>query len=90
MKSEKAVIDRIEEGFAVLILEASEDKLIIPDSRLPADAREGQWLQISFSEGGEGQEIESVEFDPAKTEEVRQRIEDKLSRLRGNQHRDDE
>jgi hypothetical protein len=90
MRIEKAVIDRIEEGFAVLILENSEDKLIIPGSRLPAGAREGVWLQIGFSEDGESQEILAVELDPDKTEEVRRRIEDKLSRLRGNQHRENE
>jgi hypothetical protein len=45
----KAVIDRFEEEYAVLLLDQGEEKLVILRSQLPQGAREGHWLQITFA-----------------------------------------
>jgi hypothetical protein len=44
-----AVIDRIAEGQAVLLLGKDETLIYIPVDLLPEGAREGTWLDVNFS-----------------------------------------
>jgi len=44
-----AVIDRISDGTAVLLIGKEETQVSVPLSELPEGAGEGTWLDISFS-----------------------------------------
>ena len=46
-----AVIDRVEEQFAVLLIEGTNDELVIPLDALPADAGEQDVVRIRWDEG---------------------------------------
>ena len=45
----KAVIDRIEESFAVIIFEEQNIQIDVPVELLPENIKEGTWLNINFS-----------------------------------------
>ncbi|HEX9988191.1 MAG TPA: DUF3006 domain-containing protein [Chloroflexia bacterium] len=79
---EKAVIDRIEESWAVLLVGESGRVVNAPRSSLPRRAREGQWLLVEL----EGDEVISAVVDREETERARKRIEGKLERLRRGEH----
>ena len=78
----KAVIDRFEGKFAILILGEDEQRLNVPIDRLPQGSREGTWLQIELKNG----ELVSVVMDDEETVNVKSRIEEKLARLRRGDH----
>lgn len=44
----KAVIDRFEGEYAVVLFGEDENKVDIPKKLLPEDVREGSWLNVSF------------------------------------------
>ena len=76
---EKAVIDRIEDGeHAVLLVGEDEREWVIPAGRLPSGAIAGTWLRVQI----EGEELVELSVDAEETEQVRQRIADKMARLR--------
>lgn len=50
----KAVIDRFEGEFAVVLFGEEEIKAEIPRKLLPAGAREGSWLKVNFELDQEG------------------------------------
>ena len=50
----KAVIDRFEGDFAVILFGDKEIKTDIPRELLPKDAKEGSWLNVSFELDAEG------------------------------------
>ncbi len=78
-KEEKAVVDRIEEGLFVLLVGEDEQEFIVPLERLPEGAKSGSWLRVEV----EGSELTVPGIDQDEEEEaVKQRIEDKLARLR--------
>ncbi len=54
--SMKAVIDRFEESYAVVLVGDNEIQFCIPRSLLPAGAKEGSWLNISFDIDKEGEQ----------------------------------
>ncbi len=66
----KAVIDRFEGDNAVVLFGDEEVKADIPRFLLPADAQEGSWLKVTF------------ETDHETTGERKERIENKLARLK--------
>ncbi len=66
----KAVIDRFEEDYAVVLFGENEIKVDIPKALLPEGAKEGSWLNINF------------ELDIKGEMKQRERIEDKLERLK--------
>lgn len=68
----KAVIDRFENGQAVLLLGKREQQLVVPRSVLPQEASEGSWLNIFF------------ELDPEETEARKKKIQDLLQKLKGS------
>lgn len=80
--SEKAVIDRFEEEWAVLLIGEGERRLDVKRIELPKEASEGDWLQVEL----EGDRLVSAVVDEAETERARSRIMSKLERLRRGDH----
>ncbi len=67
----KAVIDRFEGEYAVVLVGDKEIKLDIPREQLPEGAKEGSWLKISFE----------LDFEGTKTQEEKiKALLDKLKR----------
>jgi hypothetical protein len=79
---QKAVIDRFEGGWAVLLVGESGRVVNAPRASLPRRAREGQWLLVEL----DGDEVVSAVVDWEETERARKRIEEKLERLRKGEH----
>ena len=79
----KAVIDRFEGEYAILIVGEEEQRINVPRKRLPKQARESLWLQVEIRDG----EICDITIDNQETERARQRIAEKLERLRRGEHR---
>ncbi|MBI2848114.1 MAG: DUF3006 domain-containing protein [Chloroflexi bacterium] len=75
---EKAVIDRFEEDQAVLLVGDQERKLVVPRTSLPHGVKEGHWLKIEV----QGQKLVIALIDEEETARVKQRIAEKLERLR--------
>ena len=78
----KAVIDRFEAEFAVLIVGDGERRMDVLRKLLPKHVKEGQWLQLEILDG----DVHNVVIDNQETELARQRIADKLSALRRGDH----
>ena len=77
--AEQAVIDRIEDGqHAVLLVGEEEREQIVPVAALPPESKPGSWLRVRF----EGARLVSATVDLEETERTRQRISDKLDRVR--------
>ena len=74
---ERAAIDRIEEGRAVLLVGAAEREMIVPLSALPQGAAPGHWLRIEI----EGGELRSATLDPEQTARRQSRLRERLARL---------
>lgn len=72
-----AVLDRIEEGTAVLLLDGS-GRLNCPVDVLPAGCRPGMWLLVQLEDG----KVVGAELDPHKTVETGARIRSKMDELR--------
>lgn len=71
----KAIIDRIVDSkHAVLFLEPGEQEFIVPLNKVPANAKEGDWVTITVA--GE------ITIDTAHTKETKNRIHSKLEKLR--------
>ena len=80
----KAVIDRFEEGIAVLIVGVDERRMEVHRRLLPRQVKEGHWLQVEIENGI----ISSITIDEEETAKVKSRIAEKLERLRrGDQKR---
>jgi hypothetical protein len=74
----KAVIDRFEGEYAILIVGDDEQRLNVPRKLLPEKAKEGHWLQVEILDG----QVSNITLDEQETEKARQRIAEKLARLR--------
>lgn len=74
----KAVIDRFEGDLAVLIVGEEELRMNVSRKLLPKQAKEGSWLQLDILDGVP----HSITLDDQETENVKQRIAEKLARLR--------
>ncbi len=79
---EKAVIDRFEEDQAVLLVGEQERKLNVPRKSLPKRSKEGHWLKVNL----DGERLISAVIDEEETARARQRIAEKLERLRRGEH----
>lgn len=79
---EKAVIDRFEDGQAVLLVGEQEKQFIVLRTSLPKGAKEGHWLKAEL----DGERLVSVAIDQEETARARQRILEKLERLRRGEH----
>ena len=71
----KAILDRIEEGKAVFLLERDQTEWQIDKEKLDSSIKEGDVVTIS--------ETNEIMKNPQETEEMKNRIADKLERLRG-------
>ena len=78
----KAVIDRFEGAFAVLVVGEDEQRLNVPRKLLPEQSKEGSWLQVEIQNG----EVVSAVMDEEETANAQQRIAEKLARLRRGDH----
>lgn len=76
---EAAVIDRIVEGVAVVLVGEAEDEFHVPQDELPAGAREGSMLSVRRTI-----EILEVEDGEDRRREFRARLDD-LKRKRGGE-----
>lgn len=74
----KAVIDRFEGDLAVLIVGEEEQRMNVSRKLLPKQAKEGSWLQLEILDGMPY----NMTLDDQETENVKQRIAEKLARLR--------
>jgi hypothetical protein len=79
----KAVIDRFEGDFAVLILPEGDQRLNLPREVLPAKAKEGSRLTLDIIGG----EPRNIKFDPQQTETTRERVAAKLAKLRKTENK---
>jgi len=66
----KAVIDRFEGDYAVVLFGNDEIKVDIPKVLLPEGSKEGSWLNVSF------------ELDIEETKSREKRIQSKLDKLK--------
>ena len=78
----KAVIDRFEDGWAVLLVGDEARLLNVPRKLLPRGAREGHWLKVEI----EGDQLVSAAIDRDETARAKQRVTEKLERLRRGEH----
>lgn len=72
-----AVLDRIEERTAVLLMEGGGE-LHCPIDALPQGCKPGMWLLVQVEDG----KVTASELDPEKTAETQARIRSKMDRLR--------
>ena len=77
-----AVIDRFEGELAVLLLGPERRVLDLPRAMLPPGAREGSYVTIQMA----GDLVQETALDEQATAAARQRIQEKLSRLRRGEH----
>ncbi|MEX2619851.1 MAG: DUF3006 domain-containing protein [Egibacteraceae bacterium] len=73
-----AVVDRIVEGVAVLLVDPDEQEHHLPADQLPPGAGEGAWLLVT----GEASDLRVVGHDSAGEAERRAQQEERLARLR--------
>ncbi len=66
----KAVIDRFEGDYAVVLFGEDEIKVDIPKVLLPERSKEGSWLKVGF------------ELDIQETKKRKDRIQSKLDKLK--------
>lgn len=76
---QKAAIDRIDEGIAVLLLGEAEQELYVPLAQLPPGAKAGDWLRVTVVSG----QLQRAEPDLEETRRRRERIRAKLDKLLG-------
>lgn len=83
----KAVIDRMEEGKAVLLVGDDQVEKIIAAHLLPPDSAEGTWLLITMKED----EITEIIIDHEATKAAKERIKQKQAKLlnRGSRFKQD-
>jgi hypothetical protein len=81
---EKAVIDRFEGDFAVLTTGegGTARSLNVAKKALPKRAKEGTWLRVELNDD----QLVSATVDEEETARARQRIIEKLDRLRRGEH----
>ncbi len=76
-----AVVDRVTEGLAVLLVGDDETEAHVPVADLPDDVGEGSWLTVTVAGGA----VTSIALDAERTAATAERIEGKLDRIRRNQ-----
>jgi hypothetical protein len=79
---QSAVIDRIEDEWAVVFLQNEQQPINVLLSVLPLGIKEGDYLQMEVHNG----EIIRAEIDPDAKAEAERRIQAKLERLRHGDH----
>jgi hypothetical protein len=77
-----AVIDRFEGDIAVLLVGSAQRIVDVPREHLPPGVEAGQWLRVQL----DGDVLMHAAPDADATEDARQRIQEKLARLRRGDH----
>jgi hypothetical protein len=77
-KDQRAVIDRITDEWAVLLIGDHEQERRVKADELPDGAKEGLILKVRVS----GLRVDVLSVDDAATEEKRSAMEDRLGRLK--------
>jgi hypothetical protein len=76
----QGVLDRIEDNkFGVILVEELKKEFVIPKEKLPKGINDGAWLSLVIDSNDE---IQSIEINQEKTDQVQQRINVKLDRIR--------
>ncbi|HVL99681.1 MAG TPA: DUF3006 family protein [Egibacteraceae bacterium] len=73
-----AMVDRIVEGLAVLLVAGDEAEHHVPAAALPAGAGEGTWLLVR----GAGADLTLVGVDTEGERAARRDVEERVARLR--------
>ena len=77
--AERAVVDRIEDGdLAVVLVGDDEVEHVVPRNELPEGTEAGSVLRVSIEDG----RIVNPRLDAEDTEQTRQRVDDKMRKLR--------
>jgi PHD/YefM family antitoxin component YafN of YafNO toxin-antitoxin module len=74
----KVVIDRFERDQAVLLLNDGQEQIVTLRKVLPSEAKQDGWLQVEIKNG----EVVSAVIEVEETAGVKQRIAEKLAKLR--------
>lgn len=74
----KAMLDRIEEGKAVLLIQDLDKEWIIEKNHLPQGSKIGDWLTLQITEG----RISDMTIDQALTQEKKKTATDLLTSIR--------
>ncbi|MBA3868497.1 MAG: DUF3006 domain-containing protein [Anaerolineae bacterium] len=83
----KGVIDRFEGDWAVIELDGEIEPRNISRKLLPRRAKEGDHVQLEIEHGN----VTKVQVDPEATQAAKERIKEKMERLRRGEHlRDDD
>ena len=75
---QRGVVDRITDGWAVILVGDEEDEHRLRENDLPEGVSEGSVVRVRF----DGSDIEIVEADDEATEEKREEMRGRLSRLK--------
>lgn len=78
MLTKKAVLDRVVDGNAILLVGNEEEEMVVSAADLPEGIQEGDRLVITFDE----QQIIALEYDEEATIEAKTRIQHKMALLR--------
>ncbi len=78
----KAVIDRFEGEYAILMIGDKERQINILRTLLPKEAKEGQWLSLDIVGG----EPHNIIIDNHETDLAKKKITDKMAALRRGDH----
>ena len=76
-----AVVDRVTEGQAVLLVGDGETEHHVPAADLPDDTGEGAWLMVTVEAGA----VTAMVLDADRTAATAERIGSKLDRIRREQ-----
>lgn len=76
----KAVIEKITENNLVLLVGEKEDEILLSKDQIPPSIKYavGDWLDIRM----QGDNIEVLNVDQEETDKVKERIQEKMDRLR--------
>lgn len=83
MANLKAVVDRFEGDKAVILVGDEQERLVVDRCQLPPGTKEGHWLRACVQDD----RLVAAELDEEETARSRERIADKLARLRQGKHR---
>ena len=75
---QRGVVDRISDGWAVILVGDEEDEHRLRENDLPEGVNEGSVVRVRF----DGSDIEIVEVADDETDEKREEMRGRLSRLK--------
>lgn len=74
----KGVLDRIEDGVAIILVEERDEQFTVPAHDLPAGSNEGTWFTLR----AHGDEYSIVAIDEQRTASQKERINKLQQKLR--------